>query len=242
MRTKWIALAILAFYGDALKPADNKMTYPSARRGDQVDLYNGVKVEDPYRWLEDADSAETTAWVTAENALTTAYLGKIPARQRIERRLTELWNYERYSGFFKAGGRYFYSKNDGLQAQSVLYTATAVHGEARQLLDPNTLSADGTVALSGLSISDDGRLLAYSIARSGSDWQEWHVRDVETGQDVPDVVKWSKFSAASWSSDNAGFYYQRFAEPQSKEQLTGVNYYAKLYYHRVGEFPRRPIA
>ncbi len=171
-----------------------------------------------------------------ENALTSEYLRKIPARERIERRLTELWNFERFSGFFKSGGRYFYSRNDGLQPQSVLYTATSIHGEARKLLDPNTLSADGTVALSGLSVSDDGKLLAYSIARSGSDWQEWREQgDIESGQDVPDVVKWSKFSGASWSSDNAGFYYQRFAEPQTKEELTGVNYYAKLYYHRVGD-------
>jgi prolyl oligopeptidase len=235
MRLPWIALAILAFYGNALKPADNKMTYPSARRSDQVDLYNGVKVEDPYRWLEDADSTETKAWVTAENALTAEYLRKIPARERIERRLTELWNFERFSGFFKSGGRYFYSRNNGLQNQNVLYTATSIHGEARMLLDPNTLSADGTVALLGLSVSDDGKLLAYALARSGSDWQEWRVRDVESGHDLPDVVKWSKFSGAAWSSDNAGFYYQRFAEPQTKEELTGVNYYAKLYYHRVGD-------
>ena len=197
--------------------------------------YNGVKVEDPYRWLEDADSAETKTCVTAENALTAQYLHKLPARDRIEKRLTELWNFERFSGFFKAGGRYFYSRNDGLQNQNVLYTAASVHGEARMLLDPNTLSTDGTVALSGLSVSDDGKLLAYALARSGSDWQEWRVRDVETGRDTADVVKWSKFSGAAWSSDSAGFYYQRFAEPKTKEELTGVNYYAKLYYHRVGE-------
>ena len=173
MRLPLIALAILAFSVVALKPADMKMTYPPARRSDQVDLYNGVKVADPYRWLEDPDSTETKAWVAAENALTAEYLRKIPARPRIERRLTELWNYERFSGFFKSGTRYFYSRNDGLQNQSVLYTASSIHGEARLLLDPNTLSADGTVALSGLSVSDDGKLLAYSLARSGSDWQEW---------------------------------------------------------------------
>src|SRR6266478_8280781 len=218
-----------------LQATDNKMSYPTARRSDQVDMYQGVRVEDPYRWLEDADSSETKSWVTAENALTTEYLKKIPVRQRIEQRLTELWNFERFSGFFKAGGRYFYSRNDGLQNQNVLYTAPSIQGNARVLLDPNTLSKDGTVALSGLHVSDNGKLLAYAISRSGSDWQEWRVRDIETEKDLPDVLRWAKFSAAAWSSDNKGFYYQRFAEPRSADELTGTNYYAKLYYHKLGE-------
>jgi len=189
-----------------LQATDNKMTYPTARRSDQVDTYQGVRVEDPYRWLEDADSPETRAWVAEENALTAEYLRKIPGRERILRRLTELWNYERYADFFGAGGRYFYSRNDGLQNQNVLYKAPSIDGAGRVLLDPNTLSKDGTVALSGLQVSDNGKLLAYAISRSGSDWQEWRVRDIETEKDLPDVLRWAKFSAAAWSSDNKGFY------------------------------------
>jgi len=229
------ATLTVVLLGSGLSASDIKMTYPAARRSDQVDMYHGVRVEDAYRWLEDADSAETKTWVAAENALTGEYLAKIPVRQRIERRLTELWNFERYSNFFKAGGRYFYSRNDGLQNQNVLYTAPSIQGNARVLLDPNALSKDGTVALSGLSVSDNGKLLAYSISRSGSDWQEWRVRDIETGKDLPDLVSWSKFSSAAWSHDDDGFYYQRFAEPSSAKELTGVNEYAKLYYHRLGK-------
>lgn len=164
MRILPIAAAALALGGFWLEAADKKMTYPAARRSDQADTYHGVRVEDPYRWLEDADSAETKAWVEAENALTSEYLRQIPGRERILGRLTELWNFERYSGFFKAGGRYFYSRNDGLQNQNVLYTLLSIHGTAKVLLDPNSLSKDGTVALSGLSVSDDGKRLAYSIA------------------------------------------------------------------------------
>ena len=234
MRLSLLALAAVLL-GNQIEASDNKMTYPPARRSDQVDMYHGVRVEDAYRWLEDADSPETKTWVAAENALTAEYLAKVPVRQRIERRLTELWNFERYSSFFKAGGRYFYSRNDGLQNQNVLYTAPSIQGNARVLLDPNGLSKDGTVALSGLSVSDNGKLLAYSISRSGSDWQEWRVRDIETGQDLPDLVSWSKFSSAAWSNDNSGFYYQRFAEPSSAKELTGVNEFAKLYYHRLGK-------
>src|SRR5262249_6734852 len=156
-----------------------------------VDTYHGVRVEDPYRWLEDVDSAETKAWVEAENALTAEYIRGIPGRERILRRLTELWNYERYSEVFKAGGRYFYSRNDRLQNQNVLYTLPSIQGTARVLLDPNALSQDGTVALSGINVSHDGKLLAYSISRSGSDWQEWRVREIDGGQDRPDLLRWS---------------------------------------------------
>ena len=185
--------------------------------------------------MEDPDSAESKAWVAAENELTANYLKKIPARARIEKRLTELWNFERYSSFFKASGRYFYLRNDGLQNQNVLYTVNAVKGSGRMLLDPNALSKDGTVALSGLAVSDNGKRLAYSISRSGSDWQEWRVRDIDSGKDLPDLINWSKFSSAGWSTDNRGFYYQRFPEPNAKETLTGVNQGAQLYYHALGD-------
>src|SRR6202171_3222064 len=173
------------------------MTYPPARKSDQTDDYHGVKVSDPYRWLEDLDSEETRTWVEAENKLAFGYLREIPATEKIKERLTKLWNYERFGVPFKEGSRYFYTRNTGLQNQAVLYSVASLADEAKLLLDPNTLSSDGTVALSGLSISHDGKLMAYSLSASGSDWQEWRVRNVETGKDTDDDLKWVKFSGAS---------------------------------------------
>jgi prolyl oligopeptidase len=210
------------------------MTYPHAEKVDQKDNYHGTLVADPYRWLEDDNSAQTKAWVEAENKVTFDYLEKIPEREAIKRRLTELWNYERFGVPFKEGGRYFITRNDGLQNQSMLYTMSSLDAEPAVLLDPNTLSADGTVALEGYEVSDDGNLLAYGLARAGSDWQEWHVRDVRTGKDLPDTVNWVKFSGASWSKDNQGFFYSRYDEPKKVETLKGVNYFHKLYYHHLG--------
>ena len=211
-----------------------KIDYPAAKKVDQVDDYHGTKVVDPYRWLEDTDSAATKTWVEAQNKLTFAYLNEIPAREQIKQRLTKLWNYERYGTPFKEGGRYFYSKNNGLQNQSVLYTADSLTGEPRVLLDPNTLSTDGTVALSSLSISEDGKLMAYGLSSSGSDWQEWKVRDVTTGKDLPDIIKWVKFSGASWTRDGKGFFYSRYAEPNEATKMADTNFYQKLYFHKLG--------
>ncbi|MFT0813719.1 prolyl oligopeptidase family serine peptidase [Synechococcus sp. OH20] len=199
-----------------------------------VDVYHGQPVPDPYRWLEDLDSEQTRAWIEAQNRLTFDYLQRIPARQRLLERLTQLWNYEKYSQPFKEGGRYFYFKNDGLQNQSVLYTQESLEGEARVLLDPNTFSEDGTVALSGIAISRDGRYLAYGLSRSGSDWQEWKVRDIETGEDLPDHLRWIKFSGASWTRDGQGFFYSRYDEPPPGSEYESANYFQKLYYHRLG--------
>lgn len=199
-----------------------------------VDFYHGQAVPDPYRWLEDLDSEQTQAWIEAQNRLTFDYLQRIPARQRLLERLRQLWNYEKYSQPFKEGNRYFYFKNDGLQNQSVLYTQESLEGEARVLLDPNTLSEDGTVALSGIAISRDGRYLAYGLSRSGSDWQEWKVRDIETGEDLPDHLRWIKFSGASWTLDGQGFFYSRYDEPAPGSEYESANYFQKLYYHRLG--------
>ena len=209
------------------------LTYPQARRSDQVDDYHGTKVADPYRWLEDTDSAETHAWVEAENKLTFGYLDQIPYRQALRDRLTKLWNYERYTVPSQHGGRYFFQHNTGLQQQNVLLVAESIHGEPRVLLDPNLLSSDGTVALAGAEISDDGKLMAYGLATSGSDWNEWHVRDIDTGKDLSDDLKWVKFSGASWSKDNKGFYYSRYDEPTGAA-MRDTNYFQKLYYHRLG--------
>jgi prolyl oligopeptidase len=209
------------------------LTYPQPRRGDQVDDYHGTKVADPYRWLEDTDSTETHAWVEAENKITFAYLDQIPYRQPIRDRLTKLWNYERFSTPSQFGGRYFFQHNTGLQQQNVLFVAESLNAEPRVLLDPNTLSPDGTVALAGEAISDDGKLMAYALATSGSDWTEWHVRDTDTGKDLADDIKWVKFSGASWTKDNKGFYYSRYDEPAGAA-LRDTNYFQKLYYHQLG--------
>ncbi|MBD2563182.1 MULTISPECIES: prolyl oligopeptidase family serine peptidase [Nostoc] len=219
------------------------LTYPSSHKNNQVDNYHGTLIADPYRWLEDPDSEETRTWIEAQNQITFGYLSEIPTREKIKQRLTKLWDYEKYGIPFKEGEslqdssteRYFYFKNDGLQNQSVLYTLKTLDDQPKVLLDPNKLSEDGTVALSGLSISEDAKLLAYGLSASGSDWQEWKVRDVETGEDLQDQLKWIKFSGASWTHDNQGFFYSRYDEPNEKTQLEDVNYYQKLYYHQLGQ-------
>ena len=211
-----------------------KLIYPVTAKTNVVETLNGLSVADPYRWLEDDNSAATKAWVEAQNKVTFEYLEQLPARQKLKERLTELWNYERYGVPFKEGGRYFYTRNDGLQNQSVLYVAETLEAEPRVLLDPNGLSKDGTVSLSGYTISYDGNLMAYGLSSGGSDWQEWKVRDVRTGKDLDDELKWVKFSGASWTKDGKGFYYSRYDAPKEGEQLKGVNYFQKLYYHRIG--------
>ncbi len=209
------------------------LQYPTARKSDVVDDYHGTRVPDPYRWLEDPDSPESRAWIEAQNRLTEAYLAAIPARTTIRDRLTKLWNYPKYGTPFRKGGRYFFFKNDGLQNQSVLYKQASLTTQPETLLDPNLLSEDGTVALSTLAVSDDGRLLAYGTSASGSDWEEFRVRDVAIGKDRSDHLKWIKFSGASWTKDGAGFFYSRYPEPTDKA-LTDVNRFQKLYYHRLG--------
>jgi len=208
--------------------------YPVARKSDQTDNYHGTEVSDPYRWLEDPDTPESRAWIEAENALAFGFLEKIPARKQIEERLTTLWNYERYGTPYLQGGRYFYSKNDGLQPQSVLYVSETLDAAPRVLLDPNTLSTDGTVALAGTAISDDGKRLAYGLSAAGSDWTEWHVRDINTGTDLDDLVQWVKFSGASWAKDGSGFYYSRYDAPKGGEELQQANYFQKLFFHNLG--------
>ncbi|MFN2121774.1 MAG: prolyl oligopeptidase family serine peptidase, partial [Anaerolineales bacterium] len=212
----------------------NTFDYPETARADTVDTLHGIQVPDPYRWLEEIDSDQTQAWIAEQNRLTFDYLSQIPARDRIATRIAELWNYEKYDPPFKRGGRYFFTRNDGLQNQSVLYWMESLEGEPRVLLDPNLLSADGTVALTNHAISDDGNLLAYGLSAAGSDWQEWRVREVDSGRDLDDHLEWVKFSEASWTPDNQGFYYSRYDEPEEGTEYKGANYYHKLYYHRIG--------
>ncbi len=220
-------LALTAF-------AQTKINYPKTKKVDQSDNYHGTVVADPYRWLEDDNSAETKAWVEAQNKVTFDYLKTIPEREKLKERLTEIWNYEKYSAPSKVADKYFYSKNDGLQNQYVMYVTDSPEKEGRVLLDPNKLSADGTVALSGIAISDDAKMLAYGIAVAGSDWNEWHFMNVETGEKMPDVLKDVKFSGASWTKDGEGVFYSRFPGVDEKNRLTGINYNQTLYYHKLG--------
>jgi len=231
-------VSILLVAGTLNAQTSAPLSYPAAARGAQVDAYHGISIADPYRWLEDVDAAATKDWVTAENRLTDSFLASIPQRTAIRNRLTQLWNYARYSAPFKENGRYFYFENTGLQNQNVLWVQDGTR-PARVLLDPNVLSTDGTIALSGTAASDDGRYLAYSLSTSGSDWQELHVRDVETGRDLSDVVKWVKFSGIAWTHDNKGFFYSRYDEPTSGNKMTNANKNHKLYYHRVGQAQSR---
>ncbi len=207
---------------------------PKTAQLEQIDNYHGVQVKDPYRWLENPDSAETKAWVEAQNEITFSFLEQISEREKIKDRLTKLWDYEKYGIPIKKGNRYFYSKNDGLQNQSVLYTLNHLDDEPKVLLNPNTFSEDGTIALSGIAISDNGQFLAYGISKSGSDWQEWQVRNVETGEDFSDHLEWIKFSDVTWTKDNEGFFYSRYEAPPEGKQLEQANYYQKLYYHHLG--------
>jgi prolyl oligopeptidase len=209
------------------------LSYPKAHTVDQVDEYFGTRVHDPYRWMEDVDSSEVKQWVDEENKLTQSWLSQTPGREAMHARLMELTNFERYSPPVRKGTRYFYTYNQGLQNQNVIYWQEGLNGEPKILLDPNTMSTDGTVAISGLSITDDGRLAAYSIADAGSDWVKWRVRDVTTGKDLPDLVEWSKFSSASWLKDGSGFFYEGYDKPAS-EALKAINYYHKIFFHKLG--------
>ncbi|MEN7549593.1 prolyl oligopeptidase family serine peptidase [Rapidithrix thailandica] len=206
--------------------------YPQTPKVDTVDSYFGQEVADPYRWLEDDNSEETKLWVTAQNELTQSYLSEIPFRDKIRQRLEKLYNYPRFSAPFRVGEYYFFSKNDGLQNQSVIYFQKGLDGEPEVFLDPNALSKDGTVTSSIASISKDDKYAAIKVNRSGSDWSEFYVMEVASRQQLSDTVEWAKFSGASWYKD--GFYYSSYGKPEAGEKLKGKNEYHKIYYHKLG--------
>lgn len=210
------------------------LAYPPAQRGEVVDRYHGVQVPDPYRWMEDIDAPQTRAWVEAEAALSSGYLAAIPGRRQLQQRMRRLWNFQRWSAPEKHGGHWFYLHNDGLQNQSVLFVTEDPRRPGRVLLDPNTLSADGTVSLRSEAISDDGRYYAYALSEAGSDWQVWHVRDTATGRDLPDELRWSKAGGGAWRKDGSGFYYTLYDAPQAGEALKAANQYEKLVFHKLG--------
>ncbi|MBN1182742.1 MAG: S9 family peptidase [Bacteroidales bacterium] len=206
--------------------------YPRTKRVDTVDVYFNVKIADPYRWLEDDKSEETTEWVKKQNDLTFSYLESIHYRKKIKERLTELWNFPRQSTPLKRGGKYFFLKNDGLQDQDVLYMTTSFDSVPKVVIDPNLLSANGTIALMDYSVSNDGRWLAYAVARAGSDWREIFIKDLNTGENLEDHILWSKFTIIAWYKN--GFFYGRYDEPLDGKELTNINLHHKIYYHRIG--------
>ena len=208
------------------------VTYPETKTVEQVDEYFGTQVSDPYRWLEDDRSAETEAWVEAQNKVTFDYLAKIPFRDALKQQLTDLADYEKYGSPFKKNGKYYFFKNDGLQNQSVLYEMETLKAEPKVFLDPNTLSEDGTVALSGYSFSNNGKYFAYVISRSGSDWREIYVKDLATGNLLEDHIQWAKFTGASWQGD--GFYYSAYDAPKAGKEFSNINENHKIYYHKIG--------
>ncbi len=215
-----------------------KLEYPQTKTVDQTDDYHGTLVNDPYRWLEaSAETPEVRAWIEAQNALSGGYLEGIPERESIKTRLTELWNFPKAGAPFAKGGRYFQFRNSGLQNQDVLYVMDTPRDEGRVLLDPNTLSEDGTGSLRTLSVSPDGRHLAYATSQSGSDWQTWHVKDIDTGNDLPDVLPWSKFSGATWLPDAQSFLYTRYPQPEAGAAYTDKNESPELYRHTLGTDP-----
>ena len=229
-----LVLMIVGAFLTANVPAQ-KFDYPKPRRGEQVDDYHGVKVADPYRWMEDTESAETKAWIEAENKLTNSYLSTIPQRETIKNRLTEIWNYERISAPSKITDNfYIYTKNDGLQNQSVLYKATSITDPGTVFFDPNKLRADGTAALGGSSFTDDGKLWAYGVSQAGSDRSEWFVMDVATGKLLPDTLSPNRQGIAAWLKDNSGFYYTSYPPAEKGQELKNTTYYQKLYFHKMG--------
>jgi prolyl oligopeptidase len=210
-----------------------KTIYPVTRKVDHVDMIHGVAVADPYRWLEDANSAETKKWVAAENAVTMPYLASLPERGPIHQRLTKLFRYERFAGVFKAGDRYFWQRNDGVQDRAVLYVSKGLNSAGEILLDPNQF-ADKTIALADVSVRKDGRRAAYLLQKAGSDWMEITFADVDAKKELPDRLKWVKFSDATWSEDGSGIYYSRYDEPNDANKLQDLNVNQKLYFHRLG--------
>ncbi|MBW3540332.1 MAG: prolyl oligopeptidase family serine peptidase [Planctomycetes bacterium] len=212
------------------------LDYPETRRVDHADDYHGVSVPDPYRWLETdvRESDDVRAWVEAQNKVTFKYLESISERERIKERLTALWNFEKYSSPFKRGGRYYFLKNDGLQNQYVLYMQETLDDEPELLIDPNTWSKDGTIALAGTAFSDDGRYLAYGVQDAGSDWRTWKVMEIDSRRVLDDELKWVKFSEVSWTTDSRGFFYSRYDAPPEGSAFQGLNENQQVFYHRVG--------
>lgn len=226
--------ALLVSACQPAEPPKGQLTYPAARKGDVVDDYGGTKVPDPFRWMEALDSKDVADWVAASNAVTDPYLMKLPLRAQFNKRLTELWNYPRVSVPVVKAGQLFYSRNTGLQRQAPIFVRAGATAPPRLVIDPNVVSEDGSVSLSQWTPSPDGKLLAYGLAEGGADWNTIRVRDIGSGKDLPDEVRWMRFSNISWTNDNKGFYYSRYPEPPKNKVLEAALSGHALYYHRVG--------
>lgn len=210
-----------------------EVEYPDIYKDSSVvDDYHGTEIADPYRWLEDDNSDETKAWVTSQNEVTFNYLDKIPYRKDVEKRLADIWDYEKFGSPFKEAGQYYYFKNDGLQNQFVLYKINK-DGADEVVIDPNKFSDDGTTSLAGTGFSKNGKYLAYFISEGGSDWRKGYVLDLESGEKLADELQWIKFSGISWAGD--GFYYSRYPVSEDGDELSGKNEYHSLYYHKIGD-------
>ena len=236
MQAKISSLILVMVFSMDVNGEERLVQYPETARVDHTDTYHGTEVADPYRWLEDdvRESAAVATWVGEQNAVTEGYLAGLGQRASIRARLTELWDYESYTAPYKAGGRYYFRKNDGLQNQSVLYVQQTLDDDPEVLIDPNTWSTDGTVALLGTAFSDDGKYVAYGVSSAGSDWQTWRVREIESGEVLDDKIEWVKYSGATWDRESRGFYYGRFDSPEDGAAFQETTYFQKLYYHRVG--------
>ena len=235
-RTCWQSLIVAVLFASSAAAQETRLVYPATRSVDQVDDFHGTKVRDPYRWLEQdvRENPDVAAWVEAQNKVTFGYLEQISERTAIKERLTELWNYERFSAPIRAGGRYYFFRNDGLQNQSVLYMLSSLEDEAEVLIDPNTWSEDGTVALGDVEFSDDGRYVAYGNQDGGSDWRTWRIMDISSRELLEDELEWVKFSDVAWTPDSQGFYYARYDAPQKGDKYQSLNLNQKVYYHKVG--------
>ena len=236
LHPRWPVAVAVALFTCVVAAQEPKLKYPETKKVEQIDDYHGTKVADPYRWLEDdvRKSKDVADWVEAQNKVTTAYLETIPERAYIKQRITDLFNFEKFSAPAKHGGKYFFSRNDGLQNQFVLFVQDTLDGEPRMILDPNKLSKEGTVALAGFVVDDEGKYAAYGLADAGSDWNTWKVLDIATGKTLSDELKWVKFSGASWTKDGKGFFYSRFPAPQTDAAFQSLNVNQALYYHRLG--------
>ena len=232
MKAKDLTLLIVPAMLLSCSSKQEKISYPETPTVDSTDVYFGTRVSDPYRWLENDTSAATAAWVQAQNRVTADYLSHIPFRRDLAKRFGEVYNYEKASAPFKRHGKYYFFKNDGLQNQSVLYVQDALDAEPRVFFDPNRLSDDGTVALTGIQFSKDGRHLAYTVSRSGSDWSEIYVMDVQTGKLLGDSLRWVKFGGPAWKGD--GFYYSAYDAPDEGKAYSNINENHKVYYHKLG--------
>ena len=229
-----LGVVTMAACSSTSEPPKPALTYPATTMGNVVDDFGGTKVADPYRWMESLDSPEVTAWITAQNAVTDPYLDALPHRKALNERLTALWNYPRVGLPSLEGGQMFYAKNSGLQRQAPIFRRDGIDKPPTLVIDPNVISEEGTVAFAEYKVSPDAKLLAYGLSEGGADWETIHVRDLGTGKDLADEVRWMRFSGISWTKDAKGFYYSRYPEPPKGKVLEAALSGHTLYYHRVG--------